>query len=319
MTKAADIKDPLDDIFADLDDDDEGKKDLDLGEKDDLKAMQAQLAASEKKIAGLLNETKAQRRKRQESDARYDKLTDTVNSVLLTRQTPPVGKTAVDKIDDTLKFDYDDDGNPIAKTDQIKALHAEELSALNEKVSNLEALLQQNTNTVAAKDEGQRKIDAIVGSDERFGPAYGKYQAARKWVEDKVVEYQQENQIGGMMTSGQALDDVFDDSNIADFTAAFPGINLERVVTAEDGQHHFRKTLSSIADAMSPSGDDDDKGKRISKLMNKASGLGKSANAKGGELSMVERLKSLSTEDLLNMTDAQEKTIMAALRKDEQG
>jgi hypothetical protein len=53
-------KDPLDDIFDDLDGDDDGTK-PDLGENDDLKALKAQLEASEKKIAGLLNETKAQR------------------------------------------------------------------------------------------------------------------------------------------------------------------------------------------------------------------------------------------------------------------
>ena len=315
MTKAADIKDPMDDIFADLDDGDGKEKDLDLGEKDDLKDLQAQLAASEKKNAGLLNETKAQRRKRQESDARYDKLTDTVNSVLLTRQTPGVVKPPADKVADTLKFDYDDDGNPIAKTDQIAAIHAGELKQLNDKVANLEALLQQNSNAQGAADEGRKKIDAIVGSDERFGPAYSKYQTARKWVEDKVVDYQNDNEIGGLMTSGQALDSVFDDAATADFAAAFPGISLERVVTAEDGQTHFRKTLSSIATAMSPN--DDDKGKQISKLMNKASGLGKSANAKGGELSMVERLKSLSTDDLLGMSDDQEKLIMNALAKAE--
>jgi hypothetical protein len=317
MTKEADTKDPLDDIFADLDDgDDKDDGKLDLGEKDELKDLKSQLEKSEKKIAGLLNETKAQRRKRQESDARYDKLTETVNNVLLTRQTPPVGKTAVAKVDDTLKFDYDDDGNPVAKTDQIKELHAEELKAMNDKIANLEALLQQNTQAQGAADEGRKVIDAIVGSDERFGPAYNKYQAARKWVEDKVVDYQNENQIGGMMTSGQALDQVFDDSATADFAAAFPGISLERVVTAEDGQTHFRKTLSSIATAMSPN-DENDKGKRISKLMQKPSGLGKSANAKGGELSMVERLQSLSSEDLLGMSDDQEALIMKALAKAE--
>lgn len=307
-------KDPLDDIFADLDGDDDGKK-VDLGENDELKKMQEQLDASEKKIKGLLNETKAQRRKRQESDARYDKLTETVNNVLLTRPTPKVGKTSVEKVDDTLKFDYDDDGNPVAKTDQLKAIHAEELNALNTKVANLEAMLQQGNEAQSAADEGQKKINAIVGSDDRFGPAYNKYQAARKWVEDKVIGYQEENQIGGLMTSGQALDEVFDDATTADFAAAFPGINLERVVTAEDGQTHFRKTLSSIADAMSPTGNDDDKGKRISKLMQKPNGLGKAANAKAGEISMEDRLKSLSTEDLLNMTDDQEKLIMKALAK----
>jgi Skp family chaperone for outer membrane proteins len=308
------IEDPLDDIFSDLEDDDDEKK-LDLGEKDDLKDLQSQLAASEKKIAGLLNETKAQRRKRQESDARYEKLSDTVNNVLLTRQTPPVDKP-VDAVAETLKFDYDDDGNPVAKADQIKALHAEELEKMNDKIANLEALLQQSTQAQGAADEGRKKIEAIVGSDERFGPAYSKYQAARKWVEDKVVDFQNENQIGGMMTSGQALDTVFDDAATADFAAVFPGINLERIVTAEDGQTHFRKTLSSIATAMSPN-DGGNKGARISKLMQKPSGLGKSANAKGGELSMVERLQSLSSEDLLGMDDAQEKLIMKALSKAE--
>lgn len=311
-----DVKDPLDDILADLEDDDDKK--TDLMSPEDVKALKAQLEERDKKIAGLLKETQQQRKKRQDTETRLDELTRTVSGILTTRQTVPV-VSPVQKIDAVIKGDYDDDGNPIVKADQLKAIHADEINALNHKVASLEALLQASVQSQSAEVDGQKTINAIVGSDERFGPAYNKYQAARKWVEDKVLDYQKENNLGGIMTSGQALDEVFDDSVEAEFAARFPNINLERVVTAEDSKRHFRNTLSSIAETMTPdTGSEDRKKGSLNKLLRKPSALGKSPNAKGSEATLLERLKSFSTEDLLKMSDEQAAAIERALSKEEE-
>ena len=309
-------KDPLDDVLADLGGDDDDDK-TGLLTPDDLAALKAQLEEKEKKITGLLKEAQSQRKKRQETESKLDDLTKTVTGILAHRQTVPVVQTPAQKVDKVLKGDYDADGNPVVDVDQVKALHADELKSLNNKIASLEALLQAQVSNHQAESEGQKTINAIVGSDERFGPAFNKYQNARKWVEDKVIEYQRENNIGGIITSGQALDEIFDDTLEADFAAKFPNMNLEKIVTAEDSKRHFRNALSSIAETMAPQGNDDTGSKRISTLLKKPSGLGKSTNAKGSEMNIIERLKSISTQDLLEMTDDQAKAIERALAKTE--
>lgn len=308
-------KDPLDSILADLTEDD---NDLDF-ESDDDKALKAEMAAKDKKIAGLLKEAKSQRKKRQDVETRLNELQDTVTNILASRQSPADDiKTQAQKVDDIIKGEYDDDGNPVIKTDALTGAVDEKTKALEEKVANLEALLQAGQQAQSAEAEGQKIINAIVGSDDRFGPAYNKYQTARKWVEDKVVEYQNENQIQGYMSSGQALDYVFDDEAEAEFRDSFPDMDLTAVVTAEDSQRHLKGMLTSIADAMSPeTGTDDDGQSRVKKLMKKPSSLGSRSDQKTGQLDLLDRLKGMSPDDLMGISDAQEQQILEALRRED--
>lgn len=308
-------RDELDDILKDL----EGGADGDnQGDNENLDSLKAQLAELKKQNAGLLNEAKSQRKKRQEADARVDKLTSSVSDVL--KQRAAVGQAlagaAAPNAAETLVFDYDDDGNPVAKAEQIKSILSPDVKQMQERIEHLEAMLQESVRSQQAESEADKVINAIVGSDERYGPAYSKYQNARKWVEDKVVEYQRENNIGGLMTSGQALDYVFDDDLEADFAAKFPGINLERVVTAEDSQKHFKNTLASIANAMSPTRNDDDNKGRFKKVLSKPGSLGRSANAQNN-MSLEERLSSLTPKDVLEMSDDNVKALERLLEKAE--
>jgi hypothetical protein len=56
---------------------------------------------------------------------------------------------------------------------------------------------------------------------------------------------------------------------------------------------------------------------RFQKVLNKPSALGKSTNAKAGQLSIVEKLDSLTSDEVENMSDAQVRAIEEALQNDE--
>lgn len=309
-------KDPIDELFDEEDEDKEGDDNFEE-EDEDLKALKDELNEMKKQNQGLLNEVKSQRRKRQDTEERLGTLTDTVNKILETRQTPSGDKTEGGGASTKTTLEYDDDGNPIFDPSLIEKNQT--IQSLNEKISNLEQLLQAAVTTQQSESEANKVVQSIVGSDERFGAAYPKYQNARRWVEEKVIEYQKDNNIGGMMTSGQALDYVFDQNLEKEFQESFPGMDLERIVTAEDSQRHLRSTLNFIADAMSSNerNDDTERGSRFQKVLKKPSGLGASANAKGADLSINERLKSLTSEDVLNLSDAQVAQIERALAREE--
>lgn len=266
----------------------------------------------EKKNMGLLNETKAQRRKRQEVEQRLDKLTGTVEGILTNRVTGSE-QTPVVEAPKKIVLEYDEDGNPVLDTSVLGNGSTAQVKALEDKIANLEALLQATSMERETASQAERVIQAIVGEDERYGTAYSKYQNARKWVEDRVVEFQNEHNLDGQMTSGQALDHVFDEDLENEFKSKFPNIDLERVVTAEDSQRHFRNTLAAIADASSP--DSSREGERMKRVLGKPSSLGTNKNAKGASLGMDERLANISTEDILGLSDAQAAQLEKALAR----
>jgi hypothetical protein len=119
------------------------------------------------------------------------------------------------------------------------------------------------------------------------------------------------------MSSGQALDHVFDEDLETEFKSQFGDMSIERVVTAEDSQRHFRSTLASIADASEAvSPDAIDKGNRFQKVLQKPSSLTATANQKGAQLSIVERLQNIKPMDILELSDDQVAQIEKALARE---
>jgi hypothetical protein len=308
-------KDKVDELLDDLDPDDPDKDtDLDLDKSDDVKELEDKIAKLEKKNMGLLNETKTQRRKRQQVEERLDKLTGTVENILTQKQTvtgdsPDTGVTIPDKI----VLDYDEDGNPVLEPNKVVAAATAEL---NERIANLESMLQASVQQQQNTEDSTKVINSIVAEDERYGSAYNKYQGARKWVEDKVVEFQNDNNVQGFMSSGQALDHVFGEDLEEEFKNKFPGIDLERVVTAEDSQRHFRNTLASIAGSSGVSPDDVESGNKFKQVLAKPSSLGANANQKGAQLSVVEKLSNLTSEEIIGLSDDAVSQIEKALARE---
>ncbi len=189
------------------------------------------------------------------------------------------------------------------------------------KINELEQSLQLTKQATAADQEAEKVKSAIIGEDERFFTAHSKYQAARKWVSDQVVDFSRQSGINHELTSGQALDFVFNKELQSEFGEKFEDMNLVDVVTAEDSQHHFRQMLTNTVEAGEPTTDDsklDPKiDSRFQKVLNKPSGLGNQANAKAGVLSISEKMASLTTEEILGLTDAQAAAFEKALLEEE--
>src|SRR5574343_272942 len=270
------------------------------------------LTAKEK---GFYNDMKAERIKRQELQSKLDNLTGTINAILASRKEAPAqtGESGKKQIA----------GIPIAETEDGDLFLPEDalqkiVAPYEEKIRNLETFLQRSTVARNSESEAQKVIEAIVGEDEQHGPAYQKYRAARKWANDRVVEFQRENGINGPMTPGQALDYVFDDNTEKEFATKFPGVPLEEVVMAEESQRNFRKMLKTLAkNADTQRNDTTAQGDRFKKLLRKPPGLGSTPNARAGHVNTAEKLNAFSTDDLLNLSDAQVEALHRALRDEE--
>jgi hypothetical protein len=266
--------------------------------------------ALSKKEKGFYNEMRAERIKRQEIQSQLDKLTGTINTILETRKQAaevPTKRAGIPVIET-------EEGEFILPEEHISKI----IAPFQEKINKLEEVLQHSTISRKSEDAAQRQIAAIVGEDESFGPAYQKYQAARQWANNKVVEFQRENGMTGAMTPGQALDYVFDETTEQEFADRFPGVPLDEVVTAEESQRNFRRMLKALSRAGSDTrSSTNDNEERLRKLLKKPSGLGSSPNAKAGHSSMTEKLGTLSPEDIFNLSDAQIRALQDALLQEE--
>ena len=240
-----------------------------------------------------------------------DTVTETVNSILSQREKNDEALVKTSSADDKIVVDITEDGDAFIPKERLNDM----VAPFQDRINLLEQQLKRTTEQSASNRESDQLIQSLVGEDDRYAPAYNKYQAARKWVNDKVIDFQQENNIQGQLTSGQALTHVFNDASENEFQKAFPGLDLASVTTAEDSTWHFKRMLKSTADALTPNHEPD---QRFRQVMQKPSGLGKSANAKAGEISLTERVGKLSTTDIMDLTDSQIEALTKYMEQDEQ-
>jgi hypothetical protein len=300
-----------DDILSDLFMDEPENDDNPGFDPAEVKSLKDQIAQLQKQNNGLIQTVKADRRKKQEATGRLDALTAQVNSILSARQQAEQQLAMASSDDDRIEIDITDDGDAFIPKNKLNDI----VSPLQQRIDQLEEQLQLTTSQNSAAQEAEQLMQSLIGEDERYSAVYPKYRSARKWANDKVIEFQRDNNIRGTLSSGQALTHVFDDDAMSEFQQRFPGLDLPTVITAEDSTWHFKQMLSKAAENAIPKVEPD---ARFRQVINKPSGLGKSANAKGGELSLSERVGQLSATDILSLTDDQIEALQKFQQMDEQ-
>lgn len=267
--------------------------------------------------AGLLKGMKEERKKRQDFQSRLDVLTGTVNAILEKR-----GKGAADpdsgdsKKKPVIAIEVDEDGNDVLPVDKLETV----LSPYKQEIMNLRQLISAQHNIAQNDKTNDKALQIILGEDERYPKAYTKYSKARNWANQQVVEWQQENGWQGPMTGEQALEMVFEGNLEAEFSKQFPGADLEAVVGQT--KRSLRKALKSFAEPTSAEGEtatqkDKGTGSRFQKVLNKPSGLAGARNAKGGNLSVTEKVGELSSIDIMSLSDKEADALMEALLAEE--
>jgi len=312
----------MSDLLSDLLEDEEViETDLLSDSTEDVEALKTQIEMLEKEKQGLLAATKAERTKRQATAGRLEQLENAVTGILSQRQQKGMESLSVKEASEAQKKGlpviYDDDGNGWVDQDAVRNM----ISPYEQKIMDLEARLQQVNTNSQAQDAADKVREGIIGEDERYGFAAGKYRAARKWVEDVVFDYAKENGVKRALTSGEALDYVLDKELRDEFGERFKGLDIVDIVTAEDSQEHFRRMLSHVADATYPKDEQPLPGPRMDsrfqKVLNKPSNLGRNANAKAGQLSIMDRVQNLKPSDITSMSDKDIDTILQAMAREE--
>jgi hypothetical protein len=309
------------DLLADLlDGEIEAEDNTPAASTDELDALKTQVEELENANAGLLKAKQAAVRKRQDGDDRLAQLEGAVSGILSQRQQQGVESLTEAQVADARKqgipVSYDEDGNGWIDQSLIDSM----LTPYQQQITDLEAKLQRSDQTNSNVANANKVMEGIIGEDERYGPASGRYRAARKWVEEKVEDFSSANGVTRALTSGEALDHVFDAFTQSEFKKQFEGINLLDIVTAEDSEQHFRRALTGIADASATAdalfAPKEKMESRFQKVLDKPSALGNQTNAKAGQLSVLERVGSLKTSDIMDLSDAQIDALMKLSEKE---
>ena len=285
----------------------------------DVNALKAQIEDLNKEKLGLLTATKEERRKRQAANERMLKIEGAIDNMLSQRQQQGMEslsyKESAEAQRKGLPVVYDEDGNGWIDPSAQSQWEQDLLTPYQQKILDLERRIQLTDSKHSASDEAERIKQSIIGEDEQYGRASGTYRAARKWVEDAVLDYARSNGVDRPIQSGEALDYVFDRQLRREFEEEFGDIDIVDIVTAEDSKEHFRRMLRNVSRKLTPEDSYDGMPKermdsRFQKVMNKPSALGSQANAKAGELSIYDKIGRLGSVDIMALD---EKTIEALL------
>lgn len=313
--------DEIEKQFADDDETTDENADTNDGEgnvdpTEALKDMEERIAALTREKDGFMKGMKDERRKRQEFQGRFDQLSQTVNAILEQRTKQATADTGDTKKLKGVPVEFDEDGNAFLPAENMQAM----LTPYQKKIMELEQRLSATSGQIEQKHEENKVIQQILSEDEQYPTAYRKYQAAREWANQKVIDFQLDNNLQGPMTPEQALDYVFDETLETEFTQAFPGADLEAVIG--NSKRAFRKALKSfkvkpteepiekpIADKKTPDS-------RFQKVLQKPSGLGNAKNSKSTP-PVTERVGQLSHQDIMSLNDADIAALQEAMLQEE--
>jgi hypothetical protein len=310
----------------DTDNDTQGEAGDDVGDPaaEAPKMSLEQLEALQRENAGLLKGIKEERKKRQEFQSRLDVLTGTVNAILEKRA---AGNTKSDA-DSTgavkkpaIILDIDDDGETVLPVDKLDAV----LAPYREEIENLKGMIAAGYQQTQKQAAGNAVLQKTLSEDERFSKIYNnEYTKARTWANERVIEWQKDNNYQGQLNGELAMEYVFDGELEKEFQKAFPGADLEAVVGQSN--RSLRRALRSfipkdeeaattVASAIPAKGKES--ASRFQKVLNKPSGLSGARNAKAAQLDVVDKVGALSATDLLDMSDAEAAAILEAMSSEE--
>ncbi|RLD02966.1 MAG: hypothetical protein DRI65_13860, partial [Chloroflexota bacterium] len=264
------------DEYLEIQEDDDILKDLFLpedekGAGDELdsqavKDLKAELDEMKRQNNGLLQTVKSDRRKRQDMSSKFDGLKETVDTILTRREEGEQALADASSVQDVIDVEITDNGDAFIPKSKLDDL----VSPMQSRIDELEERLQlANQSNVAAR-ETEQLIQEMVAKDERYGPTYGKYRNARKWVNDRVVDFQRDHGIQGEIPSGQVMSNIVDDAMSNEFSQLFPGMDLGLVTTAEDSEWHFKQMLAQTTESLAPKATPNDN--RFRQVLNKPSG-----------------------------------------------
>ena len=322
--KDDDTKGKLDEGSADDDDSDGSKtstEDMSLEER--LALLEKENKGLKKDIVKVRTDRRSYKEEVQEARDRYNRLHGMIEQMARGgSQSPDTGEKTEDPFKDLkLSVEYDDDGNPYVPADAL----AELIKGQEKKLEDTKKEYMKDKQVEEERNRAQQIIDSIVSKDEQYPGAYRTVEAALADMNQRVIDIQKDKGLGGILTPGQAIDLLEQEGALDEWQEAYPGLDPDIISNAFQSKRQLTKALEFVKGTMKPGDgkiEDDNKARKSlqqaaikDKLANKPASHGKgSVEAKD---SIVEKIGSSSSMDILNLGDRDVERLMARMRQEE--
>lgn len=305
--------------------DDSGKDDSDNKEM----SLEEKLALIEKENKGLRKDIVKIRGDRREARDRFNRLHGMIEQIQKEKAGSQSDEKAGDKkSDDPLKdlklaVEYDDDGNPYVPADAL----AEIIKGHDQKLEETKRAYLQDKAAQEQMQTVQNTIQKIVSMDDQYPNAYRSVERALADMNQRVMEIQQEREMTGALTPGQALDLLEQEGALGEWQKQYPGMDPDIVANAFQSERQLKKALDVVAKFSTNNNNDDkiddtNKAKKSlsdaaiqDKLSKKPSTHGKGAT--DARDSIVDKVGSSRSEDILNLSDKDVERLMEKMRQEE--
>lgn len=303
------------------DDDQKSTDQLSVAER--LALLEKENKGLKKDIVKVRSDRRSAKEEIQEARDRYNRLHGMIEQMAKggSQTDEQTGGTKEDSLKDLkLAVQYDDDGNPYVPADAL----AEIIKGQDQKLEKTrEEMLQDKQ-----KEEAQRALDntikSIVSQDESYPSAFTTVEKALADMNRRVIEIQQEKNLKGILQPGRALDLLEQEGALEEWQEAFPGLDPDIIVNAFQSERQLKKALTYVSKLTTQTDDSDTSNKAkkslndaalVDKLSKKPSSHGKGAvDAKD---SIVAKVGSSSSEDILNLSDKDVNRLLERMRQEE--
>jgi regulator of replication initiation timing len=318
------------DIEDDLKEDDPSDKDGDKDQEDpkDSPNLEERLAALEKENKGLKKAVVEYRQGKSQFKTELDELKGIIKDGLSNRGAETDDNKDGDNTDDKsgklaiekLPLEFDDDGKGYVKLDKLQESLQELIQGTDNKVKDLESKLTEDEALKAELKSREKHLNEILEAKPGRDLAWKDLTKGLKVLDGKVKEMIKERNFPDHvkkygLTPGEALKLLHSEEGaLDDFNKLNLGVDLELVIRMTDSDWDLEKALDAYApqDKSKPNDDDD----ILNNLKNKPSGHGSVANRKGTGGSVLDKVASFSTNDILDLPDDTVDKLMERMRRE---
>jgi hypothetical protein len=298
--------------------------------EEDVDALKEQITKLEREAKGRLSDVVKSRQERSALKAELNELKTAVSSLLEKRnnasgEDEEPKKSPLEETKRPLEFGEDD--TAYVDLSEVKEAIAAETAKTNKELDEL----KRERELQKIKETYEQNVQKIISEDkEILEPAYKQLTDIFNEFNDKIIEIQQrtgETGKDGTLELEQALELFSGSPEEEEFQKQHPGIDPTRIVRAFNSKVDFRIGLRHIADVKEIGKIIDDASKeesvipdlddKIKAAKNKPGSLVGNENQSGAASGLIERIGQLSSQDLLNMSDAEAAKIEAMLLREE--
>ena len=277
----------------------------------------------EKERDGLRGATVAERRKRQAIENQLGQISETIAEIKARRTIPEIPKEPAEPEYISAEVDFDDDDNPIVKTNsaEIKKLIAEEAKRLiadetKTLKDEFQATKEQSANE-RATEAHRVQVEKIVGQDEAYPQALKDIGEQFQELDKMYTDYATTNGI-----EGQSPDDAIEliaTSEIGKkFQEKFPGIDPEALIElryAPNQKAYNRKLKKALAMAAKTKTEPKTEVSPVKSALGKPGNLGSlpAAHKSGGK--SLDQVAEMDFDDFINLSDKEIDEVDALIQK----